>query len=79
MLGKRAGKTQEGGRLHPDSAPPVFTDDSGQVLTVPPNRKAANPASDFGEAAPFDQALRDSPEPRAGLLMAPAPLPRLSE
>ena len=44
---------------------------------MPPNRIAPNPAPRFRRSCPVHQALRNSPESRARLLMAPAPLPRL--
>ena len=66
----------------PDSAPLLRPNscrknDSGQVLTLPPNRNARTHRSDFGEEAPFTLRSGMSPELRAGLLMAPAPLPEI--
>lgn len=60
--------------LHP--FPKLKTDDSEQVLTLPPNRITANPDQRFRRRCPVPPALRNSPESRARLLMALAPLPR---
>jgi hypothetical protein len=62
--------------LHPIRSPPD-PDDSGQVLTLPPNRTPTRAVrADFGgdETGPFRPAAPRRPELRNRLLMASAPL-----
>ena len=68
------------GRAFPIALHPIriASNDSEQVLAVAHQPHAPRIRRfDFGEGCPFHQALRNSPELRAGLLLAPAPLPRL--
>jgi len=45
--------------LHPIRQKTYGSNDSGQVLALPPNRRACNPARRFRRGRPFRQALRD--------------------
>ena len=45
--------------LHPIRRKTYGSNDSGQVLALPPNRRASNPARQFRRGCPFRQALRD--------------------
>jgi hypothetical protein len=45
--------------LHPIRQKTYGSNDSGQVLALPPNRRASNPAQRFRRGCPFRQALRD--------------------
>ena len=74
-----AGRREVAGRVHPDSAPPVLSpDDSGQVLTLPPNRSDTLIQARFRRnclSTPF-AGCSGGPELRRQLLIAAAPLPR---
>ena len=45
--------------LHPIRPKTYGSNDSGQVLALPPNRGASDPAQRFRRGCPFRQALRD--------------------
>ena len=45
--------------LHPIRQKTYGSNDSGQVLALPPNRGASDPAQRFRRGCPFSQALRD--------------------
>jgi hypothetical protein len=67
------------GSFTPDSAPPALeTDDSGQVLTLPPNQTAKASRASFGgnTSGPCHRAIRSFFGTARRLLMAAAPLPR---
>src|SRR5258708_23092669 len=48
----------------------------GRFYPCPPSAALPIPRDGFGEVAPFARRSGISPEPRAGLVMALAPLPR---
>jgi hypothetical protein len=56
-----------------DSAPPDSSDDSGPVLTVPPNRLGGTADGDFGGRfrCTFRSGLRSSSEQRPGYCLLP--------
>ena len=71
--GKEAGREKTNGAVPLDSAPPDSSDDSGPVLTVPPNRLGGTTDGDFGGRfrCTFRAGLRSSSERLPGYCLLP--------
>src|SRR6202022_716499 len=71
--GKEAGRGGTHGATLLDSAPPDSSDDSGQVLALPPSRLGGTPFGDFGgkSCCTFRSGLRSSSEHWPGYSLLP--------